>query len=351
MEITLGLIGCGYWGPNLLRNFQVLPGCRVKAVCDLDRSRLNFVQTLHPGLAALSDAGKIIGDGEIDAVVIATPLATHYELACASLRAGKHTFIEKPMAMSEQQCRQLIDLAKSKSLTLMVGHTFLYAQAVRKVKQIIDSGEIGEVLLISSRRLNLGLFQKDINVAWDLAPHDISIILYLIGEDPSSLNCQGKAHITKQVEDVTTLSLNFHNGLFAIVQSSWIDPKKVREATIVGSKKMIVYDDVEPLEKIKVYDKRVEVPPHYSTFAEFQYSYHYGDAYSPYIQHIEPLREECQDFLQCIRTGKIPDSSGWVGLRVVRILEAATLSLAANGARVDIPGVELGTWSYSEKAV
>jgi predicted dehydrogenase len=218
----------------------------------------------------------------------------------------------------------------------MVGHTFIYSTPVRKIKEIVDSGEIGEVQYISSRRLNLGLFQKDINVTWDLAPHDISIILYLIGRPPVSINCQGKAHVNKEIEDVTNMSLNFENGGFAIIHSSWLDPNKVREMIIVGSKRMIVYNDNEPLEKIKIFDKRVVTPPHYDTFAEFHYSYHYGDAYIPYLKQVEPLKAEAQHFLDCIREGKKPETSGLDGLRVVQILEAASRSLKNNGGKVEI---------------
>jgi predicted dehydrogenase len=200
----------------------------------------------------------------------------------------------------------------------------------------VKSGDIGEIQYIASRRLNLGLFQKDINVAWDLAPHDISIILYLLEKPPVSVNCQGKAHIHKDIEDVTNMSLNFDNGGFATIHSSWLDPNKIREMVIVGSKRMIVYNDNEPLEKIKIYDKRVEAPPHYDTFAEFTYSYHYGDAYIPYIKQTEPLKVETQHFLDCIRSGKKPESSGLEGLRVIQILEASSRSLKNDGAKVEI---------------
>jgi predicted dehydrogenase len=216
----------------------------------------------------------------------------------------------------------------------MVGHTFVYTTTVRKIKEIVDSGDIGELMYISCRRLNLGLFQKDINVAWDLAPHDISIILYIMGGKPVSVNCQGKAHVSPGIEDITNISLSFKNGGFATIQSSWIDPRKVREITIVGSKKMIVYDDTEPLEKIKIYDKRVEAPPHYDTFGEFQYSYHYGDILSPFVKQVEPLKVECQHFVDCVEKAVRPDSSGHEGLEVVRILEAATESLRNGGGTI-----------------
>jgi predicted dehydrogenase len=225
---------------------------------------------------------------------------------------------------------------------LMTGHTFLYSPAVRKIKEIIAKGDLGEIRYISARRLNLGLFQKDINVAWDLAPHDISIIQHIIGEQPITVNCRGCAHITPGVEDVTTMCLSYPGGRTAIIQSSWLDPRKVREMTIVGSKRMIVYDDVAPLEKIRVFDARVERPPHYDTFAEFHYAYHYGDVYAPYIKQEEPLKTECQHFLDCIKQGTVPLTGGLQGLELVRILEASSESLRQGGA-----AVELATWNVT----
>jgi len=334
--LNVGVAGCGYWGPNLIRNFSQLPDCRVKQVCDTDENRLNHMKKLYSSVATTTAFEDLLKDKEIDAIVVATPVHLHHDLAKKSLLAGKHTFIEKPMATSSTECEELVSLAAKEKLTLMVGHTFIYSTPVRRIKEIVDSGDIGEIQYISSRRLNLGLFQKDINVTWDLAPHDISIILYFMGRPPASINCQGKAHVNKEIEDVTNMSLNFDNGGFAIVHSSWLDPSKVREMIIVGSKKMIVYNDNEPLEKIKIYDKRVEVPPHYDTFAEFHYSYHYGDAYIPHLKQVEPLKMETQHFLDCIRKGETPETSGLDGLRVVQILEASSRSLKSDGARVEI---------------
>ena len=213
----------------------------------------------------------------------------------------------------------------------MVGHTFLYSQAVQKIKNIVDWGDIGEIRYIAARRLNLGLYQKDINVAWDLAPHDLSIILHIMGEPPVSVNCQGSAHVTPGVEDVTMMHLQFSRSRSALVHSSWLDPKKTREMTIVGSKRMIVYDDVSQVEKLRIFDARVERPPHYDTFAEFQYAYHYGDMYAPHIQVEEPLKAECQHFIECIKTGQTPLTSGARGLEVVRVLEACSASLKLDG--------------------
>ena len=336
-RFNVAVTGCGYWGPNLIRNFRSLPNCVVKKACDPSRERLEHMSRLYPELEAVTQFEAIVKDDSIDAVAIATPVASHYDLARQSLLAGKHTFIEKPMASSAQQCMDLIGIAKSKNLTLMVGHTFLYSSAVRRIKEIVDSGEIGDILYISARRLNLGLFQKDINVFWDLAPHDISIILYIMNEVPLYINCHGKAHFTAGIEDVTTLILNFSNGGFATIHSSWIDPNKVREMTFVGSKKMIVYDDNAPLEKIKIFDKRVQPPPHYETFADFYYSYHYGDIHTPYLQQVEPLKVECQHFLDCIDKKTQPLSSGENGLQVVQILEAAARSIGNGGGQVALP--------------
>jgi predicted dehydrogenase len=280
----------------------------------------------------------LLEDKDIDAIAVVTPTSSHFEFCKKSLEAYKHVFVEKPMASTVSECRKLINLAQSKRLTLMVGHTFVYSTPVKRIKEIIDSGDIGKILYISSQRLNLGLFQKDINVTWDLAPHDIAIIIFIMGVPPSYVNCQGKAHVNSGIEDVTNLSLTFPNDGFATIQSSWLDPNKVRRMTFVGSKRMILYDDNEPLEKIRIYDKRVEIPPHYDTFAEFQYSYHYGDMYSPYLNQVEPLKVQCQHFLDCIITGNKPLSSGLEGLQVVQVLEASTESLKNWGARVDLPG-------------
>jgi predicted dehydrogenase len=289
---------------------------------------------LYPAVETTSDFDDLVKDREIDAIAVATPVSCHYEMARKALLAGKHTFIEKPMARSSRECEELIALAEERQLVLMVGHTFIYSGPVRKIKEIVNSGELGDLQYVSARRLNLGLLQKDINVAWDLAPHDISIILYVLGKDPVSVNCQGKSHVAKGVEDVTNMTLNFANGAFGIIQSSWLDPNKIRETVFIGTKKMLVYNDVEPIEKIKIYDKRVEIPPHYDSFGEFQYSYHYGGMYCPYIKLVEPLKVECQHFMDCIKTGVQSESSGTDGLEVVRILEAASASLKIGGGQV-----------------
>jgi predicted dehydrogenase len=333
-QIKVGVAGCGYWGPNLIRNLRTLSDCNVKMMCDLNAARLQHLKQIYPEVQTETDYPHMLNGVNVDAVVIATHVKSHYPMAKAALLAGKHTFIEKPMADSSEHCEELVDIAKKNGLVLMTGHTFLYSPVVRKIKEIIAAGDLGEIRYISSRRLNLGLFQKDINVAWDLAPHDLSIILSLLGEMPLTVNCHGSAHVTPGIEDVTTMCLTFSRQRSAIIHSSWIDPRKVREMTIVGSKRMIVYDDLEPLEKIRVFDTRVERPPHYDTFAEFQYSYHYGDMYAPYIKQEEPLKTECQHFLDCINEGKTPLSCGQRGVELVKVLEASSESLRRGGAPV-----------------
>ncbi len=339
--IQVGVVGCGYWGPNLIRNFRSLRDCALKAVCDKDQKRLSHMKRLYPEIETYTRFEDFLGKGELDAVAVATPVRFHHALALACLAAGKHTFIEKPMASTAAQCQELVETAESRKLTLMIGHTFLYSPAVRKIKQIVDSGDIGPIRYISSRRLNLGLFQKDVNVVWDLAPHDLSIIVHIMGEFPISVNCQGKANVTPGIEDVTIMSMGFPSGRFATIQSSWLDPRKVREMTIVGSRKMIVYDDIEPLQKIRIFDHRVEVPPHYDTFAEFQYSYHYGDMYAPYLNQEEPLKVECQHFIDCIRGGTKPITGGEDGWRLVQVLEASNESLRQKGSAVRIEPARL----------
>jgi predicted dehydrogenase len=332
--IVVGVVGCGYWGPNLVRNFKGLSNCNLKAMCDTSEARLAHLRSLYSDVEGVTDYDHLLNGVGLDAVVVATPVKHHYSLAKASLLAGKHTFIEKPMASSTAECEELIEIAERKGLVLMVGHTFLYSAPVCKIAEVVQAGDLGEIRYINSRRLNLGLFQKDINVAWDLAPHDISIILHILGELPLVVNCQGNAHVTPGIEDVTNISLTFRHKRFATIQSSWLEPRKVREMTIVGTRRMIVYDDLQTHEKIKIYDVRVERPPHYDTFADFHYSYHYGDSYIPHLKQEEPLKTECQHFLDCIERSAQPLTGGNEGLELVRILEAASNSLKNNGAPV-----------------
>jgi predicted dehydrogenase len=338
-RINVGVVGCGYWGPNLVRNFRSLPSCHLKMMCDLP-ARLNHLKVLYPDVAGETNFPHMLNGVGLDAVVVATSVKFHFPMARAALLAGKHVLLEKPMASSAAQCEELIEIARQKGLVLMVGHTFLYSPAVRKIKEIIDAGDLGQIRYICARRLDLGPYQKDINVAWDLAPHDISVVLHLLQVLPESVNCRGSAHITPGVEDVTSMSLSFSQDRSAIIHSSWLDPRKVREMTIVGSKRMILYDDVASLEKIRIFDARMERPPYYDTFAEFQYAYHYGDVSSPYVKEEEPLKAECQHFLECIKESQVPITSGARGLEVVKVLEASSASLKRGGGPVPIEKAE-----------
>lgn len=332
----VGVIGAGYWGPNLIRNFIQLNRSTVKMVADLDTPRLAHMQELYPGISTSTDYQDLLDDKQIEIVAVATPVHTHFRFASEALQAGKHVFVEKPLAASSEEASQLVALADKHDRKLMVGHTFIYTAAVRKMKEIIDSGELGEIYYISAQRLNLGLFQSDINVIWDLAPHDISVILYLLDQTPRTVHATGKAHINPSIEDVAVLTMEFSENLIAFVQTSWLDPDKVRKMTVVGSKKMMVFDDVHPTEKIRIYDKGVEQPEHYDTFAEFHYSYKYGDILIPRIEGREPLRTELAHFLDCIEADETPMTDGSQGIQVVKILEASQQSLQQSSRPVTL---------------
>jgi len=334
--MKLAVIGCGYWGPNLVRNYVQSNQIQEIFCCDLDQKRLARMKNLYPTITALQDYKELLDMPDLDAVAIATPVKAHYPIAKEFLSRDKHVFIEKPFTHSYETALELVKLAEEKKRVLMVGHTFEYTAAVNKIKEIVASGELGKILYISCTRVNLGLFQPDINVVWDLAPHDISIILYIMGETPVSVNCQGKAHFKPGIEDVATTTLSFRNGLIAFIHNSWLDPNKIRRTTIVGSRKMLVYDDIENQEKIKIYDKGVDVPSYYDTFADFQMSYRYGDIYSPRIEDYEPLRKVCDHFLDCVKDGRTPHTDGYNGLRVVSILEASSRSLSLAGKAVSV---------------
>ena len=335
--MKVAVIGCGYWGPNLVRNFLQSNKVQELICCDLDSNRLDRMKNLYPSVRVLTDYKDILEMPDLDAVAIATPVKTHYPLAKEFLSKGKHVFIEKPFTHSTETALELIELAEERQSVLMVGHTFEYTAAVNKIKEIVESGELGKILYISCIRANLGLFQSDINVVWDLAPHDISIILYILGETPVSVSSQGKAHFKAGIEDVAITTLNFKSSVVAFVHASWLDPNKIRRTTIVGTRKMLVYDDIETQEKIKIYDKGVDIPPYYDTYADFQFSYRYGDIYSPRIEDYEPVKKECEHFLACIQKGMCPLSDGYSGLRVVSILEAANKSIKNSGKAVSVP--------------
>ena len=333
--LRVGVIGAGYWGPNLIRNFNMMNDVVVTCVADLDTSRLAHMKKLYNGIHVTTDHRELI-ESSLDVVAIATPVHTHYPLAVEALNANKHVFVEKPLAASSGQCEELIELAIRHRCKLMVGHTFVYTAAVQKMRDIIESGQLGELYYINSQRLNLGLFQKDINVIWDLAPHDISILLHLLGEDPVSVTAVGMSHLDPAIEDVATITLFFHKRVIAFIQSSWLDPDKIRRMTFVGSHKMMVYDDIEPTSKIRIYDKSVEKPNYYDNFAEFAYSYKYGDITIPQLKGGEPVHNELRHFVECILHDTPCTSDGHAGLRVVKILEAAMESLNSGGRRVAI---------------
>ncbi|MCE5336017.1 MAG: Gfo/Idh/MocA family oxidoreductase [Desulfobacteraceae bacterium] len=332
----VGVIGCGYWGPNLIRNFNQLKETNVLKVADLDNTRLQRMKEVYPLISITSDYEEVIRDPLIDIVAIATPVGTHFKFASEALAAGKHVFIEKPLCASSDEGRRLIALAEANGLKLMVGHTFLYTSAVRKMKEIVDSGELGEIYYINSQRLNLGLFQKDINVIWDLAPHDLSIILHLLGREPAVISASGSAHINPAIEDVASVTLHFDDNVVAFVQCSWLDPDKVRRMTVVGSRKMMIYDDIQATEKIRIYDKCVEKPPYYDSFAEFTYSYKYGDVRIPKLDGGEPICTQLNHFVECVRLNTQPITDGHNGLKVVTILEAAQRSIKNHGKQINL---------------
>lgn len=324
--IRLGVIGCGYWGPNLIRNFVEIPASEVVMVADLKEERLANISSRYPKIQTTQNYKDLFSQ-PIDAVVIATPPVTHYPLAKEALQHGLHVLVEKPITHNSQSAEELIALAAAKNLVLMVGHTFEYNAAVHTLKHLIDSGELGNIYYVDTARLNLGLFQPNINVLWDLAPHDISILLYILGRQPICVSAHGSPCVFDGIHDVVYIDMEFPDNILAHIHVSWLDPCKVRRTTVVGSKKMVVYNDIENTEKIKVYDICVDKPPYTNSYTDFQCNYHYGDVLIPYIRFIEPLRQECQHFIDCIQNGCEPRSSGRDGLEVVKILEAADASL------------------------
>jgi predicted dehydrogenase len=323
----VAVTGLGYWGPNWVRNLYQLGCARRIVACDLDRKRREHIKQLYPGVETGAQFERLLDDAEIEAIVIATPVGTHYRLARMALEAGKSVLVEKPLAMSLNEAADLVRLARMSRRVLMVGHTFLYSAPVLKIREIVNAGELGDVLYISSVRANLGLFQRDVNVTWDLATHDISIILGIVGRLPVSVSCQGQSHYNSKIEDVALLTLHFPHNVIAFIHVSWLDPNKIRRTTVVGSHKMLVYDDTSPQEKIRIYDRGVSIQRYYDTYGDFHFSYRYGDILIPRIEESEPLRAECEHFVDCIRRSLIPHTDGLNGLQVVSVLEAANISL------------------------
>lgn len=331
-KVKVGAIGYGYWGPNLIRNFAELPGSELYAVADLDQARLDHVKERYPQIQVATRNYEDLFEIGLDAVVVATPPHTHFRIVSNCLRHGLHVLVEKPLTIKSEDACELIRIAQENRCILMVGHTFEYNPAVRALKEMIRSGELGEIQYIDAVRVSLGLFSANLNVIWDLAPHDVSILLHLLDTMPLSVGAQGNACVQEGIEDVAYMTLRFPNNILAHIRMSWLDPCKTRRITVVGSKKMVIYDDVEPQEKLKVYNKGVKAIRHTDTFGEFQFAYHYGDIVSPYIRFDEPLRLECAHFIECISEGKKPLTDGYNGLRVVEIVEAAQRSLRNGGA-------------------
>ncbi len=344
--VNTGIVGCGYWGPKLIRSFHNLAEANLLTVCDLEESKLEQIRTQYPDVKTTSDLGDLLRDS-VEAVVIATPVNSHYSIAKEALLHDKHVLVEKPLTDSSRQAEELIELAQNRNRVLMVGHTYEYHPAVVFLRQLVKSGELGEVFDIRANRLNLGLYRPDINVLWDLAPHDISIVLSLLDREPIAVRAWGASHIYPEVCDVGHMELVFPNDVIAHIQASWLDPCKVRQITIVGSKKMVVYDDVSETEKIRIYDKGLVVPINDIKLTSWPPSYRDGDVTIPFISNAEPLKLECEHFLHCITEGKRPRSDGWAGLRVVKILETANRSLLDGGRREELfpitPIAEAGT--------
>lgn len=335
--INIGVIGYGYWGPNLVRNFMDLPGAQVRMVSDFKPELLAKVQARYPTIKVTTNCQDIFADPNIDAVAIATPVSTHFDLALAALQAGKHVLVEKPMTVSSEQAIRLIDEAERRNLVLMVDHTFVYTGAVRKMRDLIDTKVLGDIYYYDSVRVNLGLFQHDVNVIWDLAVHDLSIMNYLLSHQPDAVSATGINHVPGEPENIAYLTLFFKNNLIAHIHVNWLAPVKVRRTLIGGSQRMIVYDDLEPSEKVKVYDKGITVNNKNSeSVYQMLIGYRAGDMWSPHLDMTEALRTEGLHFIQCIQQGERPITDGEAGLRVVRILEAATQSMKRQGRLVEL---------------
>jgi predicted dehydrogenase len=335
--ISVGVVGCGYWGPKLIRNLQGIPGSDLQMVSDLREDRLAHIRALYPAVKTTTSYEELL-HSSVEAVSLATPVMSHFAMAREALLHDKHVLVEKPLTRTSAEAEELIRIADERKRVLMVGHTFEYNPAVEYLRDFIAKGSLGRVFYISSTRVNLGIFQKDINVLWDLAPHDVSILLYILGMRPHQVSARGAAYVQPHVEDVAYVTLNFPQGIMADVRVSWLDPCKIRRLTVVGSKKMVVYDDVEA-DKIRIYDKGVDTPPYSDTLEQFRLSYRSGDITTPAISEAEPLELECKHFLASIREGRTPRSDGRVGMQVVRILESAQRSLDSGGV------AETLTWS------
>ena len=341
--MKLGIIGCGYWGPNLIRNFNNISDAKIIYCADIDESRLTHIKNLYPNISVTGDYKEIIDKKEIDAVVVATPIETHYKIAKEALNADKHVLVEKPITSSSEEAIEIIKLSDKNKKILMVDHTFEYSNPVRKIKEIISKDELGKIFTIDMIRVNLGLFQEKVNVIWDLAPHDISMLLYYLEDYPLTVRAIGQSYIREGVEDDAHISLIFKDKVMANIHVSWLDPCKIRRTTIVGNKKMLVFDDTAQEEKIKIYDKGVTIlknsipkQPYYDTYEQWALTYRTGDIYTPKIENKEPLSIMANHFISCIKHNKKPLTDGYSGLRVVKVLEAAQKSLKSDGNKVSV---------------
>lgn len=327
MSVSVAVIGLGYWGPNLARNFDQLPEAELCELCDIDASRLRDMGKRFPKARLSQNPIYVFANPKIDAVAIATPPPTHYTLVKKALEHNKHVLVEKPLALSTTEAEELVALAQARKRVLMVDHTYEYHPAVELIERLIRDGELGEIYYIFSQRLNLGIVRQDVNALWNLAPHDVSIILRLLGEEPEKVEAFGGTFLQKGIEDVVFLFLSFPSGVIGHVHVSWLDPRKVRLLTVVGSRKMVVFDDTLSEERVKIYDKGIDRQENYKNYGEY-FTLRFGDVVAPRVPSHEPLRLACADFIRAIREGGVPRSDGEAGLRVVRVLEAAEAALA-----------------------
>jgi predicted dehydrogenase len=334
--IKIGVIGYGYWGPNLVRNFSETDGAEVLMVADLKAENLAKIHKRHPSIKTTTHVEDVFNSREIDAVALATPVYTHHQLGMQALRAGKHLFVEKPLASSPEKALELIRESERLGLVLCVDHTFVHTGAVRKIKELVETGQLGKILYYDSVRVNLGLFQHDVNVIWDLAVHDLSIMDYVLGRRPQAVAATGISHVPGEPENIAYLTCFFEDNLIAHIHSNWLAPVKIRKTLIGGDKQMILYDDVEVTEKVKVYDKGIVVTERPEEIYKLMVSYRTGDMFVPKLDTTEALLREANLFVDCVENKKKPVSDGIMGLRIVRILEAATQSMAEKGRLVEL---------------
>ena len=332
--VQVAVIGCGYWGPNLIRNFSACPQTALRVICDRDSVRLARISSQYPAAETAADPEEIWSRSDIDAVAIATPVRTHFDLARAALASGKHVLLEKPMTQTLAESRELVDLAAKQRRVLMVDHTYLYTGAVRKIKQLLDDGALGELYYVDSVRINLGLFQHDVNVLWDLSVHDIAVVGYVTGLAPRSLTATGTSHTENRIEDVAYLSLDLGGSLMASFHVNWLSPVKIRRTIFAGSKQSVVFDDLNPDEKVRVYDRGIEVSRDPEAIRNVLIGYRTGDVWIPKLEMSEALQQMVSHFADCIQNGTRPISGGEAGMQVVKILEAADRSIKAQGGRV-----------------